>query len=143
METPNDEQQKATQFSEKLRTAAAEILEILKKHDIAGVAHLFEPGFNEYVMDIGPSWSCVATNEKGQLNITDPIVHPEFKDIHKKKIADSVNMLANLRLYSGKLSIVLTQAEMATRQHFNIKPPPKPNRPIINNPNFINGKKRN
>lgn len=129
-------------FSPKLKMIAAQIEQILRDNDVAGAVHIFEPGFNELAMHIGPSFSCVALNEKGQLRINPPIEHPEYPEVHKKKIADTVNMLANLRLRSGQLSMTFTQAEMTVRNHFGIKAPKPPSKPNIINPNFINGKKR-
>ena len=125
------------QHSEKLRKAADEINKILVDHDIAGVVQLFEPGFNEYTMHIAPSFSCVSLNDEKQLKINPPIEHPEYPEIRKKKIADTVNMLGNMRLYTGKLSLILTRAEITVRSHFGIKTPkPKPGPPNIVNPNF-------
>lgn len=128
------------QFSEKLRKVAAEINQILKDNDVAGVVQLFEPGHNEYTLNISPSFSCVSLNENKQLKITPPIEHPEHPEIHKRKIADTVNMLANLRLYTGKLSLILTQSEIQVRTHFGIAGP-KPGTPNLR-PNIINGQRR-
>ncbi len=129
------------QFSAKLRQASAEIKAILKKHDIAGYIHLFEPGHIEYVLKINPSWSVVDVNEKGQLKITPPIEVVGRPELAKKKIADTVNMLANLRLYAGKMAMTLTQAEMATRTQFGVQvPKPPPGGPVIKMPPNLNGK---
>jgi hypothetical protein len=140
MEQENN-QQKGPQFSAKLKKASAEIQAILKKHDIAGVIELFEPGFFEYAMKLNPSWSVVDINEKGQLKINPPIEVVGNPNASKKRIADTVNMLANLRLYSGKLAMTLTQAEMATRGQFGVQvPKPPPGGPIIKMPPNLNGK---
>lgn len=130
------------EFSPKLKMLAATIEKLLRDNDVAGAVHLFEPGFNEMTVHISPSFSCVSLNETNQLKINPPIEDPEKPEIHKKKIADTVNMLANLRLRSGQLSMTFTQAEITVRGHFGIKPTPLPNRPNIINPNHINGKKR-
>lgn len=47
------------QYSPKLKKAAEEIKEILKRYDIAGVVALHTPGFGEYIMDLSPSYSAV------------------------------------------------------------------------------------
>jgi hypothetical protein len=118
----------------KLKMAAMEILEIMKKYDIAGVAHLHVPGFYEYVIHIEPSWSCVSLNETKQLKITPPLVDPNDEKVHKKKIADTVNMIANLKGHSGKLLMVLNQADMTVRHHFGMMPKPGgPRTPMPNN----------
>jgi hypothetical protein len=122
----------------KLKMAAMEIAEIMKKYDIAGVAHLHVPGFYEYVINIEPSWSCVKLNETKQLQITPPLVDPTDETVHKKKIADTVNMIANLKGHTGKLLMVLSQADMTVRAHFGMMPKPGgPKTPMPGN----NGKK--
>jgi hypothetical protein len=107
-----------------LEEAAKEIAAILKKHDIAGVVQMFTPGFNKYAMHLAPSWSVVAIDTKGQLRMIAPIVDPDNEEAAKAKILDTVRMLANMRIYLGKLTITLTQAEIATRQYFGVQPPP-------------------
>lgn len=125
------------EHSPKLKMASLEIKAILEKYDIAGVVQLFIPGHNEYTMNISPSFSCVSVNDVGQLKITPPI-EQEDPAPAKQKIADTVNMLANMRLYTGKLSMVLTQAEIAVRQHFGIATPKGPNNIT---PPFKNGRR--
>lgn len=110
--------------SPKLQMAALEIKEIMNKHDVAGVIDLFIPGFNEIVIKIDPSFSCVEVNELSQLRINPPIVDPSAPEIAKKKIADTLNMLGNIRIYLGQVSRVLTQADMAVRQQFDMMPKP-------------------
>lgn len=114
------------EHSPKLKMAAKEIKDILEKYDIAGVVQMFTPGFNEYTMNISPSFSCVHINEVGQMKITPPIEDIDHPEKAKQKITDTVNMLANMRLYTGKLSLTLTQAEIAVRQHFGIDKPKGP-----------------
>lgn len=128
--------QHAPEFSPKLKMIAAQIKKILVDNDVAGAVHIYEPGFNEMAIHINPSFSVVGLNETNQLKINPPIDDPTNPEPAKKKIADTVNMLANLRLRSGQLSLTFTQAEMTVRGHFGIKSPKPPPRPNIVNPNI-------
>lgn len=56
------------QYSPKLKTAMAEINEVLKKHDIAAFVILHTPGFIEYVNKLNPSYSC-ALLQDGQMRV--------------------------------------------------------------------------
>lgn len=42
----------------KLKVAAEEIKEILRKHDLAGVVSLHTPGHGEFFVHLNPSYSC-------------------------------------------------------------------------------------
>jgi hypothetical protein len=119
-----------------LEMAAMEIKAILERYDIAGIVLMHVPGFIKYVMHIDATFSVVSVNAVNQLKITPPIEDPLNPEPAKKKIADTVNMLANLRVYTGKLSMTLTQAEIATRQQFGINAP----KPAPGPPNLIPGK---
>lgn len=112
------------QQSPKLKMAADEIKKILERYDIAGVAQLFTPGFTEYTIHLRPSFSCVEINKKGQLRINPPILDPQNPTPAKKKISDSVNMVANFRIHLGKLFQVFTQADIAVRTQFGMMPKP-------------------
>lgn len=117
--------------SPKLQMAKKEILDILTKYDIAGYVQLFTPGHTEYSIHISPSFSCVRINDVGQLQINAPIEDPQNPAPAKKKVADTVNMVANLRIYVGKMYQTLTQADLAVRSHFGMMPKPGP--PAIGN----------
>lgn len=127
--------------SPNLKMAAMEIEEILKKHDCAGIVQLFEPGFNEMLFHINPTFSCADLDLKKALKITDPIVDPEHPEKAKKKIADTVNMLANFRIYTGQLARVFMQADIAVRTKFGMIP--KPENPSNLKPGQQNGSKFN
>lgn len=107
----------------KLEMAAKEIADILKKHDIAGIVQLYTPGFNKYTMNIAPSFSVVAVDEVGRLKITAPIVDSQNEEASKARILETVRMLANIRIYLGRLTMTMTQSEMAVRSFFKIAPP--------------------
>lgn len=106
--------------SPKLQIAALEIKEIMKKHDIAGIIDLYVPGFNEVVLKIDASFSVCEIDQLNKLKINRPIVDPSTPELERKKAADTINMLANIRLYTGQFARVLLQAEMSVRQVFNI-----------------------
>lgn len=112
--------------SPNLKKAAAEVKKILEKYDVAGLCIMYEPGFSEYIVAISPSWSVVGINEKNQLMITPPIEDPANPKAGMAKVADTVNMLANVRVGCTRLMMILSQAEQSVRKHFGIKPPPPP-----------------
>lgn len=115
-----------------LEKAAAEIDAILKKHDIAGVVQLFTPGFNKYTMNLQPSWSVIAIDKTGLMRLTPPLVDPENPKAAETKILDTVRMLANLRIYLGKIVLNITQAEITVRQTFKIETVAGPGNPQEN-----------
>jgi hypothetical protein len=132
----NDEQkgqQLPPPSSPKLKKAIAAIQAILDVNDVAGVCIIYEPGFSEYAINLGPTWSVVGINDDKKLRITPPLEDPENPNASKAKIAETVNMLANLRIGCTRLMMTLNGAEQATRNQFGIKPPPAP---IINTKGF-------
>jgi len=130
--TPKTGADHAPEFNPKLKMIAAEIKKILVDNDVAGVVHLFIPGATEWTMHISPSFSCISLNATNQLKIQPPIEDPANPEYHKRKIADTVNMVANFRLNTGKVSMTFTQAEITVRNHFGIvAPKPKPGPPNI------------
>jgi len=123
---PNPEQ------DPKLKMASMEIKAILEKYDVAGFAILHLPGHLENVIKISPSFSCVGLNEVNQLQIHPPLVDPTDEKPAKKKIADTVNMLFNLKTQAMKFGMILNMAEQTVRKHFNLVPPPGNPRPGSN-----------
>ena len=109
--------------------AAMEIKALFDKYDIAGIAQLYTPdgaeaGMTEFVMKIDPSFSVVHLNHLKRLQITPPIVDPLNEAPAKKRIGQTVNMLANLRIHIGNLYQVFVQADATVRQHFGMMPKP-------------------
>jgi hypothetical protein len=51
----------------KLKVAAEEIKEILRKHDIAAVVTLHSPGHGEYFFHLNPSYSCAYVYNDNEL----------------------------------------------------------------------------
>ena len=126
------------EHSPKLQMAAAEIKEILKRYDIAGVAVLHTPGFKEVINRLDPDYSCIKVDDYRHLKINKPIKDPLNPELAAKKVADTVNMIAHLQMTTSQLSQVLSQTLVAVRMSFGMMPPGPRQTP----PNFINGKKR-
>lgn len=81
------------QYSPKLKKAAEEIKDILKKHDIAAVIMLHTPGYGEYVVELSPSYSC-AKIEHGLLSLkSNAADYPGGIDEQRRHISDTANML--------------------------------------------------
>jgi hypothetical protein len=92
MEVPNMEDA-PMQYSPKLKNAMAEISEVLKKHDIAGMVILHEPGHAEFNLRIDPSYSCAKMN--GNEMRVRAKLQEDFngdKEAWTEKITDTVNM---------------------------------------------------
>lgn len=129
--------------SQKLMTVSAAIKQLLIDNDIAGVVVLHDKapsddtvGYIENLVHVSPSYSC-AYMDGTKFKIKPPLVDPENPKQEKKIIAETVNMLANLRYKTLQISQALTMAEQATRQQFNIKQP-KGNGSIIQLPGGMN-----
>lgn len=50
------------QYSPKLKTAMAEIVAVIKKHDVAAHVILHTPGHSEFLNELSPSYSCAKVN---------------------------------------------------------------------------------
>lgn len=117
----------------KLKMLGKEIKDLLEKYDVAGVVQLYERGndespggFAEYAMLLQPSWSCIEIDALGKMKIHPPIEDPSNPEPAKLKVRTTINMLANLRMYLGRLVMQLGQADVAVRTHFNMMPPQQP-----------------
>jgi hypothetical protein len=122
--------------SPKLEMLGKEIADLLKKYDVAGVVQLYEHGtpdnpggWAKYAMLLQPSWSCIEIDAMGKMKIHPPIEDPSNPETATKKIKDTINMVANLRMHLGRLVMHLGHADMALRTHFNMLPPPQPKLP--------------
>lgn len=98
----------------KLKVAAEEIKEILKKHDIAGAFALHTPGHGEFVLHLNPSYSCAYQVEDGKVNLYAKIADFKTPEEQQQKVADTSNMLkvltdlsainfSNVKMLSDKL----------------------------------------
>lgn len=113
------------EHSPRLKMAAMEIRQILDKYDIAGVVDLFEPGFNEILIKVNPSFSAADIETNRQLKLT-PLLEGVDDIARKKKIADTINMFANMRVYLGQVAGVFMQSEHAARAMYKVGAPPPP-----------------
>lgn len=111
--------------SKKLQTVSAQIKQLLVDNDIAGVVVLHEDGYIENLVHLSTSYSCCYM-EGNLFKANQPIEDSENPGAAKRKIGTTVNMLANVRFKVQQLLMAMTQAEMAVRKKFNIKPPQKP-----------------
>ncbi len=99
------------QYSPKLKKAAEEIKQVLKKYDIAGSVVLHTPGFCEYMLEITPSYSA-AWLENGDLlrfraRLQDYNGNAAMRN---QKISDTTNMFRILGDQQGKNALMLLEA---------------------------------
>lgn len=88
------------QYSPKLKNAAAEINEILKKYDIAAMVVLHTPGFSEYLFNVTPSYTCCKMDQNGMRIKTNP---DDPKEKKEKEVNDTFNMLYHFSDVGGML----------------------------------------
>lgn len=88
----------------KLKEAMAEIMGVLKKHDIAGQIVLASPTHSEFRMKIDASWSC-AFPEESELGMMirfrckkDEI--PD-KELRRKRIEETLHAICQIRDLNG------------------------------------------
>lgn len=77
----------------KLKVAAEEIKDILRKFDIAGAITLHAPGHGEYFLHLNPSYSCAYMHEDDQIRFFSKIKNYVDKETAIKHQTDTANML--------------------------------------------------
>jgi hypothetical protein len=77
----------------KLKVAAEEIKEILKKHDIAAIFSLHTPGHGEFVLHLNTSYSCAYIYNDHELRFHSKRKDYKTQEEQFKKLADTSNML--------------------------------------------------
>lgn len=86
-------------YSEKLKTAMAEIRAVADKHDIGAYVLLHEPGFSEFFLKIDPSWSALSLEEQdGRAGVRIRAKAEDFdgdKEKQRQVVADSCNMISH------------------------------------------------
>lgn len=85
----------------KLKIAAEEIKEILRKHDIAGSVVLHSPAYGEHFIHLNTSYSCAYMTEDHEIRMY--IKKEDFqsiKEFQEKKI-NTANMLRILMELNG------------------------------------------
>ncbi len=107
-------------FSPKLKKAAEEIKEILRKYDIAGVVALHTPGYGEYVNHITPSYSCAKIdNLKGVFELRGKKIHFSNEAERINKLNSTCNMLRLLSEITGNQALQLLEASEHTDKLLN------------------------
>lgn len=82
------------QFSPKLKVVKDEIMEVLRKHDVAGMFVLHTPGHGEFMLHVDTTYSCAKFNGN-ELRVRAKL-QEDFggdKKAWTEKITDTVNML--------------------------------------------------
>lgn len=113
------------EYDPRLRECANKIKELVKEYDCACVAVLHCPTHTENIVAVSPSYSC-ATIVNDKFFTHEPIAAAGDDVRRKKIIADTVNMLNNLRYLCQKLWLSLTQAQQETMSKFGIAMPQAP-----------------
>jgi hypothetical protein len=122
------------QYHPKLKTAAKEIEDILKKYDIAGVVILhsvygqsenkdgtfYTNGFSEYIQRYNPSYSC-AFIERDMLRI-----RSKLKDYggdmkaQQKQLSATYNMITHLSKKTSDIALTLIDMENMLKKHVEV-----------------------
>lgn len=77
----------------KLKVAAEEIKDILRKYDLAGTVALQSPGYGEYFVHLNPSYSCAYVYNDKEIRFYSKKEDYNTKEEQIKKQADTANML--------------------------------------------------
>lgn len=77
----------------KLKIAAEEIKEILRKHDIAGVFGLHTPGHGEFVLHLNTSYSCAYIYNDEQIRFYNKRKDYKTEEEQIVKLTGTANML--------------------------------------------------
>lgn len=80
----------------KLKQAAEEIKEILRKHDIAGTVGLHTPGHGEFFIHLHTSYSCAYMYEDDTIRFNLASKYADDDNKRKKCNSDTSNMLSVL-----------------------------------------------
>ena len=98
-------------FSPKLKSAMAEIKEIVERYDIGGVVILHTPGNSEYANFLEPSYSCASFEQTSEgVGIRFRSKAADFKGGAKERnerIEDTANLMNMLAVTTGQVSLSL------------------------------------
>lgn len=98
------------QYSPKLKMAAEDIKDVLKKYDIAAVVVLHTPGFSEYLFAVTPTYSC-AELDGGRFRVKIKLSHyNDDKKMRDRFVKDTTNMMYHLSHITGTLAMNLLEA---------------------------------
>jgi hypothetical protein len=111
-----------------LKEAMAEIMGILKKHDIAGQVTLVSPTHTEFRYRIDPKWACTTVEAQGDGYMAvrfraKKSEIPDMKERHKI-VERTMHMLLSIRDLSGKNFLMFDGLEKQLKPHidFDHKP---------------------
>lgn len=110
-------------YSLKLKTAMSEILEILKRHDIAGRIILHEPGFSEYSLHLNPSWSCMSWVDNS-IEVKSLLADYATAEDQNQVISNSINMLKHFSRYCEQDLILFKTLETVLSDYREIEHEP-------------------
>jgi hypothetical protein len=85
----------------KLKTAAEEIKEILRKHDLAGAVSLHSPGHGEHFVHLNPSYSCAYVYEDNTVRFYSKRADYKSAEEQFEKQKATSNMLIILKDTTG------------------------------------------
>jgi hypothetical protein len=77
----------------KLKVAAEEIKEVLRKHDLAAAVALHSPGHGEYFVHINPSYSCAYMYNDNEVRFHSKRVDYKTAEEQIQKQSDTANMM--------------------------------------------------
>lgn len=77
----------------KLKSAAEDIKEVLRKYDIAAALALHTPGHGEFVLHLNPSYSCVFMVEDDTIRINSQLENYASLEEQTEHLIASSNML--------------------------------------------------
>jgi hypothetical protein len=98
------------QYHPKLKKVMEEIKDLLKKNDIAAVVVLHTPGFSEYLLHCGTTYSCCTVNEEG-IRVRAKLIE-DFKGdkaMWEYKVKSTANMLHHLAVVHGQKTLTLLE----------------------------------
>lgn len=107
----------------KLEMAAKEIIDILKKYDIAGVAIIHSPGFRKLINRLDPSYSIIAVDDFQKVRVKPLIAEPGKEREADQKIVDTVNMVSNFYAMTAQVNSVFGLMLEHLKIKFGIKSP--------------------
>lgn len=118
-------------YSLNLKTAMFEIVEVLKRHDIAAHIILHEPGYSEYLLHVDPSWSC-ARIEGDFLRVRS--LGKDYGGDRGRQMAaaaDTVNMLAHFADICARDAKLFREIEARLSEDWEIEHGPGTHTPAL------------
>lgn len=107
------------QYSPKLKKAMDEIIDVLKKHDIAGFVILHTPGYSEYLNHCTTSYSCATVTPEGvRLRLKSAEVG---KEKARQIAADTCNMVIHFAKHLAANAMFYMDTEKILREKFDVQ----------------------